>query len=300
MYKYKFTIYTPIYNRGKLIYRVFDSIAKQTFRDFEWLIINDGSTDNSSEIIKELIRRCDWDVQFFDFDTNIGFNKSMNFAVSKSKGELFLFAHGDDAFIPEALEILYKNWISFPEDVRKKLQGVKCNCIDQNGHLIGDKFPESPWISDIFDINFNYKIKGEKWGFIKTDIMKEFPFPEEEKFVYESYIWYKMYAKYPAIFINDTLRIYFTDFNENNLSVSTANKRKFSFSKRLIEKDFINHYLKRIKGHFIFKVKVFIKFWSYTFLSKISIKQSLEEINSLKQKLISIIFIPFGYLHSKF
>ena len=57
---YKITIFTPVYNGELFFRRVFDSLKNQTYRNFEWIIVNDGSTDNSDELISSLIADVDW------------------------------------------------------------------------------------------------------------------------------------------------------------------------------------------------------------------------------------------------
>ena len=295
----KFSIYTPVFNGAKSIHRVQKSVLSQTFRDFEWIIINDASTDNSSEIIRGLIGSCDFPVNFIDLPKNIGFNRSMNLAIEKSTGEFFMIAHADDEFVPETLQVLVDAWNTLPAEVQKGLQGVKCNCNDQHGNLVGDLFPKDYWIADIFDLVYKSKIKGEKWGFIRTEIRREFPFPEEEKFVPETVIWHRMYYKYKALFINKSLRIYYIDDNVNSLSQTTRAKSKFSKGKRMLPLDYINLYFPRVGYNPRIMIVNFLSYWQYTFLSGIGIGQGLKDITSPVMKLLALVFLLPGYVMSK-
>ena len=110
----KFTVYTPVYNDGRFIPRVFEGLKSQTYRNFEWVILNDGSKDNSSELIKQL-GDCDFPINFIDLKENVGFNKSMNIAVQNAKGEFFLISHADDTFKPNSLERFNEVWESLTE-----------------------------------------------------------------------------------------------------------------------------------------------------------------------------------------
>ncbi len=100
-----FTIFTPCYNGEKTIQRVFSSIELQTIKDFEWIIINDGSTDNSEIVIKDLIS-CSFikDKILFISQDNKGKHISWNNAVKLAKGEWFLPCDCDDSFLPNTLE----------------------------------------------------------------------------------------------------------------------------------------------------------------------------------------------------
>ena len=295
----KFSIYSPVFNGAKCIHRVHKSLANQTFRDFEWLIINDASTDNSSEVIKELIKSCDFPVNFVDLEKNIGFNRSLNLALEKANGEFFLIAHADDEFVPDALQAMTEAWDTLPAEVQKTLQGVKCNCNDQYGNLIGDLCPQDYWVADIFDLLYKYKVRGEKWGFIKTELRREFPFPEEEKFVPESVIWHRMYYKYKALFINRSLRIYYVDDDVNSLSQTTKARSKFSKGKRMLPLDYINYYFPRVGYNPKIMLVNLMVYWQFTFLSGIGISKGLKDIINPGMRLLAFFFILPGYLLSK-
>jgi glycosyltransferase involved in cell wall biosynthesis len=299
MCKYKFTVYTPVYNSARYIERVYNSLKGQIYRNFEWLIINDGSNDNSSEIITQLKKKCDFKVHFIDIEQNIGFAPSLNLAVSKAEGEFFLIAHADDEFVAESLKILDDTWENLSEIQKKEIQGVKCNVIDQYGNLIGDRFPSSPWISDLFDITFNKKIKGEKWGSIRTEIMREFPFPEDDKFIPEALIWFRIYNKYKAVFINQELRVYYVDHNPGSLMADFNKSDKFLIGKRLFELDFINLYFKRMTSYPFTLTKFFILYWRYTFLLKFTVFKGLVDIKGFPQKIVATILLPLVYIYSR-
>ena len=299
MCKYKFTIYTPVYNTGKTIHRVYKSLRAQTYRNFEWIIINDGSNDDSGEIIRFIIRESDFEIKFLDLDENIGFNKSMNLAVKNADGEFFLISHSDDEFEPESLEIFQNSWNKLSEKQKKQLQGVKCNCKDQFGILIGDRFPKEFFISDIFEIAYKYKITGEKWGFIKTDIMQEFPFPKEHKFTPESLIWNRMFFKYPALFINDYLRVYYVDDNPESLSKRTKDANKFANIKRLVPLDYINIYFKKMIRYPIPLVKIIVSYTQYSLRAGLCINDILNEVNSFYKKILIVVLFPLSIILSK-
>jgi len=294
-----FTIYTPVYNSAGTFKRVYDSLNNQTFKDFEWIIINDGSVDASSEVIRKLILNSSLDITFIDLKENIGFNKSFNMAVNKAKGKFFLISHSDDEITKDALQIFYDKWEKLDKKNKELLQGIKCNCDDQFGNLIGDPFPEDEWISDIFELLYIRKIKGEKWGFIKTEIIKKYLFPEDQKFTSEGVIWHRIFYKYPALFINKSLRIYYVNENPQSLSKVTEKNKIYAYGKRMLPLDFINYYFPKVNYNLILIISIFVNFWSYSFISRIKIIDSLKDIISFKMKLLSVFFIIPGYFKSK-
>lgn len=106
MKDYKFTIFTPCYNGEKTIERVFNSVANQTYKNFEWIIVNDGSKDKSKDIINELRKKyqeIDEKIIYLE-QKNMGKHMAWNRGVETATGDLFLSADADDSFLPNTLE----------------------------------------------------------------------------------------------------------------------------------------------------------------------------------------------------
>lgn len=220
------TVFTPTYNRAQSIDRVFNSLKKQTYKNFEWIIIDDGSIDNTRQIVEKYVEDGELNIQYI-FHENHGKHYAINEAVDMAKGELFLIADSDDEFVPESLKIFVEEWKKIPNIKKNTYKGITCRCVDVNGKLVGNKPIPEPYV-DMRETEFKYKYKykGELWGIIRTDVMKEFPFPTPEglKFYPESVIWDKMAEKYTTRYINNSLRILYSD-QENATTVANRNNR---------------------------------------------------------------------------
>lgn len=216
-YLYVFTVFTPTYNRASTLPRVYESLEAQTFREFEWLIVDDGSTDNTREVVEKWQAEADFPIRYI-YQRNQGKPAAYNRAVQEARGELFLFIDSDDACVPEALERLKFHWDSIPAAQRDKFSAVTVLCEDQHGRLCGEKFPRDIFDSDSVQMYMKYRTAGEKWGFQRTDVLREFPFPRlaGEKFVPESVVWLALSRKYKTRFVNEILRIYYIDDGEND------------------------------------------------------------------------------------
>jgi glycosyltransferase involved in cell wall biosynthesis len=210
--KHVFTVFTPTYNRAHTLARVWESLRVQTFRDFEWLVIDDSSTDDTAALVEGWRKQSDFPVRFYT-QREKGMHIGFNMGVRLAHGELFLPLDSDDACVPGALERLLWNWNQIPADKRDGFSAVTCLCRDQHGNPIGDKFPEDILDSDSIEIKYRWDIKGEKWGFHRTAALKEFPFPEISgvRAIPQGVVWSMMAAKYRTRFINEYLRIYWTD-----------------------------------------------------------------------------------------
>ncbi|AMG74735.1 glycosyltransferase family 2 protein [Sphingopyxis granuli] len=203
-----FTIFTPTYNRAHTLPRVYESITAQTFRDFEWVVVDDGSTDNSAELIAGWAAEADFPIRYFH-QTNGHKKTAFNHGVREARGELFLCWDSDDTAPADALRIFHDRWNSIPEAERGAYVGVTGLCIDEQGVIVGDSYPTDPYDSDTLSSTLGDGIGGEKWGFQRTAVLREYPFPEFiEGLVGEGLIWNAIARKYRTRYVNDVVRIY--------------------------------------------------------------------------------------------
>ncbi len=117
-----FTVFTATYNRAHLLQRVFDSLERQTYRDFEWLIVDDGSTDDTESIVRDWGLRADFPVRYVR-QPHSGKHVAFNRGVREARGRLFLTWDSDDGAVPEALERFRANWDAIPSDRRSGVLG---------------------------------------------------------------------------------------------------------------------------------------------------------------------------------
>jgi glycosyltransferase involved in cell wall biosynthesis len=210
-YRYTFTIFTPTYNRAGTLPRVYESLRQQTFRDFEWLVVDDGSTDGTEQLLHEWQEKSEFPIRYIR-QQNQGKPAATNRATQEAQGELLATVDSDDACVPESLERLKYYWDAIPAEQKDKFAAVTALCKDQNGHLVGDKFPQDVWDADAIELYFKHTIKGDKWGFQRTDAYKEFPFPTSPvpnpRFNCEGLTYLELSRKYKTRFVNEILKIY--------------------------------------------------------------------------------------------
>lgn len=292
----KFTIATATYNRADVLYRVYDSLNAQTFKDFEWIIIDDGSTDNTADIVKTWKDNSDYPIAYY-YQENSGKHMAINKAVEYAKGEFFIIADSDDSFVPEALQVLLQYWEDITIEERAKFRGVTCRCYDALTNApIGCEFPNG--ICDILGAEGTFKrhYSFEMWGFNRTDVMKQFPFPNTEgeglHFYPESVIWNRMGLKYKVRYVNDALRAYYRD-QENATTVKKGNRSKENI--HLWE-----HYVNDVFKYFWNCPKLFIKATIGLSMDGFLLHKSFREVMSIPKhfrgKILTFIFSPIGYV----
>lgn len=207
-----FTLFTPVFNAEKHIHRVFRSLLEQNCRDFEWIVINDGSTDDSPGLIKTFLKEHREIKAIFLEQPNSGKHLSWNRAVELAKGRLFVPADADDYFFPDTLSFFHEKWTSLTNREQETLSGINVLCLDNDSDaVVGDMFPEDGMIASNIELEFKHRLKGEKWGCVRTDLLKSRPFPIIKGSHFpESWIWYYFSRRYKAICYNKPLRRYYT------------------------------------------------------------------------------------------
>jgi glycosyltransferase involved in cell wall biosynthesis len=196
---------------------VYESLRVQTFTDFEWLVIDqtDDPSDNTEDLMKQWQTEAAFPIRYLR-RTSRGKHLSWNEAVDIARGELFLSLDSDDSCRPEALQVFYDAWQSIPDAERGAFTGVSSNTEDEHGRLSGTEFPRSPLDSDSMEIRYRFKVQGEKWGFHRTSVVREFKFPDVHNASYfpEFVVWSRIAAKYKTRFINNVLRVWYQDTND--------------------------------------------------------------------------------------
>lgn len=212
-----FTIFTPTYNRAHVLHRVYESLLAQTYRNFEWLIIDDGSTDETTSLVDGWIHSSNtwFPIRYF-WQENQHKKAAHNRGVQEARGQLFLTFDSDDRCTPDALERMLFHWEQIPTERRENFSAVTGLCSDESGVIIGDHYPCENWIdSNTLEISYRYRVRGEKWGFQRTDVLREYLFPQEaiklNGLVTEGLIWNRIAEKYQTRFVNEIWRTYYTN-----------------------------------------------------------------------------------------
>lgn len=206
---YTFTVFTPTFNRAHLLGRVHESLRQQTFRDFEWLIVDDGSTDDTGERVEAWQRENDMPIRYF-WQKNAHKKVAFNHGVREAHGELFLTLDSDDELLPDALETLQRVWTGIPERERPRYSAVTGLCVYPDGRVVGERFPADVLDSDSLEMYHRHHVRGEKFGFQRTDVLRRFPFPEDvQGLVPEGIVWSAIArAGYRTRYVNEVVRVY--------------------------------------------------------------------------------------------
>lgn len=192
--KMKITIFTATYNRANLLPRLYETLLIQNNQDFEWLIVDDGSTDETKVLVKEWQKRADFLIRYI-YQNNMGKWKAFNNGVKVAQGELFFCVDSDDWLTPNAIDNILAFWEQNNDDVdliseNKILGGLIAKKQDMNGNVLSAPFPIDIKSVDTYTLTEKYMCTGEFALIYKTDILCRFPFPElKEKFITERVVY---------------------------------------------------------------------------------------------------------------
>lgn len=207
---YLFTVLTPTYNRAHTLERAYLSLRDQTFQDFEWVVVDDGSTDNTRQLIEAWQQEARFPIRYV-WQENQHKKTAFNHGVQLARGEWIVALDSDDSLDVNALHSMAAIWHDIPVDARPSFVAITGLCARPDGKVVGDMYPKDVFDSNALDITFRYDIRGEKFGCLRTEILRNFPFPEDVPgFVPESLVWRAMArAGYQIRFVNQVFRVYY-------------------------------------------------------------------------------------------
>jgi len=295
-----FTVFTPTYNRADTLYRVYDSLCQQTFRDFEWLIVDDGSEDTTQNIVSQWQADAKFPIHYY-WQANQGKAVAANYAAQKANGALFLPLDSDDACVPTALERLYFHWQSIPRAERQKFSAVTCLCMDENGQLVGTRFPRDIIDSNSAEIRYRYHVRGEKWGFQRTDMLREYRFPTDTavNHIPEGILWNAIAKKYRTRFVNEILRIYYQKHYNNTRHrrqsiASTAMKQPYGLA--VWHRTILNDDWSWFRYAPLEFVRSAVHFARFSLNHGVRIAAQHSELTNWLAKALWLIMLPVGFL----
>ncbi|MFN0075454.1 MAG: glycosyltransferase family 2 protein [Prosthecobacter sp.] len=289
-----FTVYTPTYNRAHTLHRVFASLQAQTCRDFEWLVIDDGSTDGTAELMARYQAEAGFPMRYLQ-EPHRGAHHAHNLSLRESLGQLWLKLDSDDGCLPQALERLRHHWENIPAAQRDSFSGVTGLCRDQNGQLVGTRFPVDPLDCSAAALEYRYKIRGEKWGCLRLDVLRQFPFPADVpgNFIPESFIWCQISQYYMTRHINEELRTYWMD--APSLVHGRSNPRTNAAGHRLMFKGVLD----LESGWFctapLRLLRAATQYSRFALLSGVGVLQQICELKGNNGRILWLTTLPLGF-----
>lgn len=282
-FRYKITVFTPTYNRCHTLERLYESLKKQTFTDFEWLIVDDGSTDATEALISGFKKEEKLVINYFKQE-NAGKHIAINKGLDLAKGEFFFIVDSDDSLPENSLNVILK-YIN--KNYGESVIGVVGLMENPQRKIIGTGFNNNnqTLISNLIERRNKHNIQGDLAKIIKTEVFRQFKFPviENEKFVAESLIWNRMAEKFSFLYFNEI--IYIADYQDDGLSSQTiVNRRTNPKYATLLYKELTEN----CKNKGLFKIKSSINYWRFAFCKKMPFFKLFQDSGDIFLSLFTI------------
>ena len=286
------TILTPTYNRKDLLCNLYESLKSQICKDFEWLVVDDGSADGTEQLVEDLIKQSEITIRYLRKE-NGGKHTALNLGISNIESPLTFIVDSDDTLTPDAVGTILSVHEKYGKNDR--LCGYAFLRQYPDGKINGKLFAKDELIDNYINVRINSDdTLADKAEVFFTECLKRFPFPvyNGEKFLGEDIVWIRMARLYDMVHINKA--VYISNYLEDGL---TRGRRIHNIASPLgcmnraaefIGKDIKFKY--RIKG--CLQYIVYGKFAGYGFG---------ELIRSSKDKFLTVLlFVPGSILYYKF
>lgn len=183
------SILTPTWNRAAYLDRVWNGLNSQTYTHFEWIVCDDGSTDDTEAKLSELIAKSTFPITVITASAHIGKARMDNEAIRHAQGEFIIWNDSDDYLLPQALEQLMATWNSIPEVERKDYVGVTALCASEQGLVLSQLPVDGTFDTTWNDLRERLMVGGDMVYFTCASALKKNPFPEVDFVVPEGIVW---------------------------------------------------------------------------------------------------------------
>ena len=291
----KISVLTPTYNRAESLEKLYTSLVVNSNSNiqFEWLVMDDGSTDRTKIVVENFIKQNIVDIKYF-YQENQGKMAAVNNLMKEVTGDIVFTCDSDDYLVTGAFDIIKKYADKLLND--ETVYALAFLKKSEHGKISGRKFSESLHRSDMFSLYFRENMTGEKVLVFKTEIRKKFKHELEadEKFVTESRMYHKMDRDYDIIGINEALEIgdYRSDGYSKNILATFTNYPLgyYMYFKEILEKDFAG-------VSFSKRMYVYKHYILFTYLA--DQKLNINNINGTFNKLMVLLLWAPGTIIAK-
>ena len=232
------TVFTPTYNRAYTLHLCYESLKRQTCKDFIWLIIDDGSTDNTKELVDSWIEENKVEIRYF-YQENQGMHGAHNTAYENIDTELNVCIDSDDYMPDDAVEKIVSFWKKHGSN---KVAGIVGLDASREGEIIGTRMPDDIKTTTLSDLYGKHRVKGDKKLVYRTELTRNTPpyplFPGE-KYCPLSYKYILIDQQFPLLVMNEVLCHveYLADGSSMNIIKQyKKNPRGFSFFRKVAMK----------------------------------------------------------------
>ena len=289
------TVLTTTYNREQYLPKLYLSLTEQSSQAFEWLVIDDGSTDHTQELLQNYQRENRIQMKVLKQE-NGGKHRALNLGIAQIQTELTFIVDSDDYLPANAIEVIltYHARYSGLDNRENKLCGYSFLRFHADGSVNTAFFPQNERIDTYRNVRINGGIGGDKAEVYYTSVLREYPFPEfpGEKFLPEDIVWMQMSGPYNMVHINEN--VYICDYQDEGLTKSGHRMKMHSPRGMMLRSEI---YLRDPAVRLKIKLKMMILYIIYAQAAGISGK--LQRRNNPLHWLWYLCYIPGKVIYLK-
>jgi len=230
------TVFTPTYNRAYILPQCYESMRRQSSKNFVWLVVDDGSTDNTRQLVQNWQDEDNGFELRYVFQENQGMHGAHNLAYANIDTELNTCIDSDDYMPDNAVEKIIDFWITCGRD--ETISGFLALDAYENGEIIGTRFPENIAGATSYDYYYKYGVKGDKKFVLRSDLSRLYPYPlfEGERYVNLATKYSQLDIDYKLLGMNEVVCIvkYLEDGSTRNMFKQyLMNPKGFAYSRCL-------------------------------------------------------------------
>lgn len=292
------SVFTATFNRKNTLKRVYESLKNQTYSNFEWIIVDDGSADGTGEMVEAWKKENLFPI-VYTWKPNEGKHFTYNIAANLAKGKLFTSIDSDDELFPFSLERFKFYWENLNSDIQSSIIGIYFPGLDQHGNLVGTNFPNNMEVDDLVKILWKNRIKGDKGAFWVTERFRMYPFPENFKniVVPEGSFIHRMSRDWKVCVIQEPLfRIWVNEPNRND-HLSNLSVLPTSFPGHLY---YFETTINASIRHFLIWPKLILgmsyRYSRLSFILNKSIWEQQKKLKPFSSKVLWLLLLPFAYV----
>ncbi len=284
------TVFTPVYNRIELLPRLYHSLLEQNYPALEWVIVDDGSTEDTGGLIRQFSGEEKLRIRYY-YQQNAGKHIAINRGTRLASGELFFIVDNDDYLPPHVLHRISVHWQELQQEPgAERFAGICGLKAYPDGHITGGDVPYGQLDTNAIDYRYTYRYQGDKAEVYQTSVLRRYPYPEiaGERFCTEALVYNRIARRFLLRYINEVF--YYCEYLPGGLSDRSVSLRKNN-------PRYASLYYAELAGTpglpFRSLVRILINYWRFAVYDRHT--PFREKRNRIKQQW-SLLFFPLCYL----
>jgi len=287
------SVLTPTWNRAEYLEKVWRGLVAQEYRNFEWVVGNDGSHDNTVEVMRALAKKSDFPIKLIDSNIRIGKSRIDNLLMSNISGELLIWNDSDDVLLPEALKLMVEEWASIPEDKRVNYLGVMAQSISTDDKIQGEGFDKQLEKIDTTYEEFSSKTSGDAVILIPAKSVTNRRLLEVDFLITESSLWDSVFKNKRVVYLPVVAKVM-----DRNAPGSVSFGKKLEYTRGMAYSISISEdKLSFARRNFFMKCNLLVRYWRYCFHGEIKIKKAKNMWCVTRNNSWTMLFWPISFLY---